>query len=58
LEAELNATGSTYDADASGALNATEMTNFLKAYGEEIWRQANYLAWQQRGGASSNATFY
>ncbi len=46
LLAELNTIGADYDTDSSGGLSVAEMTTFLKAYGEEIWRQCKFL---QRG---------
>ena len=40
---ELTQAGAPYDADQSGGFSANEMATFLKAYGQEIWRQCNYL---------------
>lgn len=50
LLAELNAIGADYDTDGTAGLSVTEMTAFLKAYGEEIWRQCKFL---QRGQQAS-----
>lgn len=43
LNNELAAIGANYDTDGTSGLSPTEMKAFLKAYGEEIWRQCKYL---------------